>query len=462
MPDEIELIDDLILFISNKISCNVKTAEWINENYEKFDSIDEFFEQPEVAGLTNDQKDSLRLQLSPQVESQIAEVVGSNADLCKWIAESLDSTDDITAIVQNEKCRELSEEQRTKLWSHLNEIKKAKHRERMDQLCRKHGFNLSSKTLDYIITLHDRNLDEFCQTLVDVEELKWNERMAMISFFFPDDSNSETQKLLLSKSQQFIDLKQECEQIMDRLKIKQDGRAWIESNLINCEDEDHFEQCEDLTPRQKKALKENLQGPVRKLIEAKNSVNSFVEEKSEPQKETELLQRFGSYLHSINVSLSEKLVKHLINIPSVDLANHARLLHEERQLTNEQKLLVLKFFGSKQKDAKMIHALVESSEEYANLRTKFRETAKTMGLDTEAQKWCDDHFKFFESADGFEGCEDLTAKETNYLKETLLPDLEALVQMRNSLRSNNLGTVSDRQVATNPVALVQMSDTSKG
>ena len=215
-----------------------------------------------------------------------------------------------------------------------------------------------------------------------------------------------------------------------------EAREWIDKELLNYETDDHFDQCDDLTRRQAKTLNDYLKPFLAKFKEVKLakkdelSKNNFVED-------------LVCYAGAKSIHLPQNFIDRLISLATDDIAKRAEVLVQCESMTHEERWLILKFLSSDKKTAEIIQIFLQTSEEYNKMKTKLHDIVETLNINLTARSWIEENLQAFETADGFENCEDLTKRQIKVLKMGLNVELEHFFKLKEMLREIDLSEESD-------------------
>ena len=127
-------------------------------------------------------------------------------------------------------------------------------------------------------------------------------------FSFLDQFKSNWQHAILQQTDEYRELRKQCLYLMDELKVGQEAREWIDKELLNYETEDHFDQCDDLTRRQVKALNENLKPFLAKFKKVKIA-------KKDELNQNSFFEDLVYYAHSKSIHLPQDFVESLMSLP---------------------------------------------------------------------------------------------------------------------------------------------------
>ena len=215
---------------------------------------------------------------------------------------------------------------------------------------------------------------------------------------------------------------------MDVLKVDPKAREWIDKELLNYETDDHFDQCDDLTRRQVKALNENLKlflATFKKVKIAKKdelNQNSFFED-------------LVHYAHSKSIHLPQDFVESLMSLPKGDIIKVAEAVVQCESMTYKERSRILEFLSPDKGTVEIIQLFLETSKEYYKMKTKLHEIVETFNMDLKARSWIEENLQAFETADDLENCEDLTKRQIKILKMGLNMELKSFCKLKEMLRS---------------------------
>ena len=214
---------------------------------------------------------------------------------------------------------------------------------------------------------------------------------------------------------------------MDELKVDPAAREWIEKELLNYETDDHFDQCDDLTRRQVKALNENLKPFLAKFKKVKIA-------KKDQLSQNSFFEDLVCYAHSKSIHLPQDFVENLMSLPKDDITKTAEAVVQCESMTYKERSHILKFLSPDKGTVEIIQLFLETSKEYHKMKTKLNEIVETLKMDLMARSWIEDNLLAFETANDFEKCDDLTKRQIKELNMGLNVELEYFFKLKEKLQ----------------------------
>ena len=157
---------------------------------------------------------------------------------------------------------------------------------------------------------------------------------------------------------------------MNELKVGQEAREWIDKELLNYDTDDHFDQCDDLTRRQAKALNENLKPFLAKFKKVKIA-------KKDELNQNSFSEDLVYYAHSKSIHLPQDFVESLMSLPKDDIIKVAEAVVQCESMTYKERSHILEFLSPDKGTVEIIQLFLETSKEYYKMKTELHEIVET-------------------------------------------------------------------------------------
>ena len=285
--------------LSTEVNCDQSTARWIFENFHDSTEIDEFLEKPELDDLTRNQIESLGKvlktvdftktgELSEEKDEVtllrdcIHENVKLDEDVCQWVATFWIQVGNIDELLNNKELDKITMKQKKDLKQLLmHEVTEKPSTDLEDDLreilnfAEASFFGVSESSARRLLEIRGKKyiVPEVAQALVNDVTLDFPSKFELLRFLLC--SRDETlEKILLQKSEEYKNLEVEFETLAYHCCLKEDLITKIKSNLFDFKAVDDLDQYEDMTVKQNRTIKENLDSHLKQFQELKLSISN--------------------------------------------------------------------------------------------------------------------------------------------------------------------------------------------